>query len=97
MATYIALFDFTDQGIRSVKDTTKRADAIRAMSKKIGVTVDEIYWTLGKHDGVALLQAPDSETMTAWALTVCAAGNVRTHTMQAFDAAGMGRVIAKMG
>ncbi|OGA12153.1 MAG: GYD family protein [Betaproteobacteria bacterium RIFCSPHIGHO2_12_FULL_69_13] len=97
MATYIVLGDFTDQGVRNVKETTKRADAIKAMSGKMGVTIKEIYWTLGKHDVVALLDAPDNETMTAWALSVGAAGNVRTHTLQAFNAAEMNRVLAKMG
>lgn len=46
MATYIVLVNFTDQGIRKVRDTTKRADAIREMAKKFGVTVKEFYWTL---------------------------------------------------
>ena len=47
MATYIILANFTDQGVRNVKDTTKRAEAIKEMAKKLGVTVKDEYWILG--------------------------------------------------
>ena len=49
MATYVVLGNFTDQGIRSVKDTTKRADALKERAKSLGVTMKGIYWTLGQH------------------------------------------------
>jgi hypothetical protein len=54
MAMYIVLVNFTDQGVRNLKDTTKRADAIRDMAKKFGVTLKEIYWTLGSYDIVGI-------------------------------------------
>jgi uncharacterized protein with GYD domain len=47
MTTYISLSNFTDQGIRNVRDTTKRADAVRELAKKFGATMKDIYWTLG--------------------------------------------------
>jgi uncharacterized protein with GYD domain len=47
MATYIALSSFTDQGIRTVKDSPKRADAVKEAAKKLGVNMTHIYWTLG--------------------------------------------------
>ena len=47
MATYISLLGFTDEGIRKVKQTTKRAEAFKAMARKRGVTVKDIYWTVG--------------------------------------------------
>ena len=59
MATYIVLGKFTDQGIRSVRDTTKRADAFKAMAKKAGATVKDLYWTLGQFDVVTVVEAPD--------------------------------------
>jgi uncharacterized protein with GYD domain len=51
------LGSFTDQGLRAVKDTTKRAEEVRAIGKKIGVTVKDIYWTLGQHDVVVFVEA----------------------------------------
>ena len=50
MATYIVLGQFTDQGIRNIKETTKRAEAVKALGKKVGASVQAIYWTLGQYD-----------------------------------------------
>ena len=96
MATYIVLANFTDQGIRNVKDSPKRAAAFREMAKKHGVTVKEIYWTLGQHDLVISLEAPDAAAVTAVTLSVCALGNVRTQTLAAFSADEMGRILGKL-
>jgi uncharacterized protein with GYD domain len=85
MATYILLVNFTDQGIRAVKDTTKRADAVREMAKKFGVTAKEFYWTLGSIDVVVIMEAPDSAAMMALGMAVGSGGNVRTQTLQAFS------------
>jgi len=96
MATYVVLVNFTDQGIRNVKDTKKRAEAFREMAKKVGVTVKETYWTLGQYDVVATLEAPDAATVTALSLSVGAMGNVRTQTLPAFSADEIGGILGKM-
>ncbi len=96
MATYIVLANFTDQGIRNVKDTTKRAEAFKEMAKKLGVTVKDEYWTLGPYDAVVTLEAPDEEAVTALGLSVGALGNVRTQTLRAFSAEEMNRILGKM-
>ena len=96
MATYIMLASFTDQGIRNVKDTTKRADAFRELAKGSGATIKDIYWTLGQFDIVAIADAPDETVMTALGLALGKSGNVRTQTMRAFSAADMGNILAKV-
>ena len=65
MATYIVLNTFTDQGIRNVRETTNRADAVRDMAKKFGVTVKEVYWTLGSYDVVTIFEAASTIDVTA--------------------------------
>ena len=67
MPHYIVLAKFTDQGVRGAKDSPKRADAFAAMAKKAGATVAQLYWTLGSYDVVAIVDAPDVETITALA------------------------------
>ena len=67
MITYVALVNFTDQGIRTAKDTMKRADAFKDMAKKFGVTVREFFWTYGRYDMVAINEAPDEDL--AWRST----------------------------
>jgi uncharacterized protein with GYD domain len=96
MATYIALGNFTDQGVRSVKDSTKRADAVKEAAKKFGASVTQIYWTLGHYDVVSIIEAPDDKSATAFALAVGAAGNVRTQTLRAFSKDEMNGILGKM-
>jgi uncharacterized protein with GYD domain len=96
MATYVSLLQFTDQGIRTVKDTTKRAEAAQAMAAKVGVKSIELLWTLGAYDLVLVGEAPDDETMTAYALSLSALGNVRTCTMRAYRAKEVATILGKM-
>ena len=96
MATYILLTSFTDQGIRSVKDTVKRADAVKALAKKHGATAKEFYWTLGTYDVVAVFEAPDDTTMTALGLAIGSGGNVRTQTIRAFNKDEMKEILGKL-
>ena len=95
MATFISLTNFTDQGIRNAKDTTKRADAVRKLAKKYGVTAKDFYWTLGSFDVVAIFEAPDDESMTALGLAIGMGGNVRTQTLRAFSKDEMNAILAK--
>ena len=96
MATYIALSNFTDQGIRNVKDTTKRADAVREAAKKFGANMTQIYWTLGHYDLVAIIEAPDDMSATAFTLAIGATGNIRTETLRAFSKDEMNGILGKM-
>ena len=96
MPTYICLMNFTDQGVRSVKETTKRAEAFKAAAQKVGVTIKETYWTLGRYDLVSIVEASNEETATAMCLSLCSLGNVRTETLRGFSAEEMSRVLAKM-
>jgi uncharacterized protein with GYD domain len=96
MATFITTIKFTQQGIKGIDQTTKRAAAVKSSAKKMGVKVTNIYWTMGDHDGVLIFEAPDDETATSFLLHVAAAGNVQTTTMRAFTAAEMDTILTKV-
>ncbi|SFI85502.1 GYD domain-containing protein [Bradyrhizobium sp. cf659] len=96
MVTYVVLGSFTDQGVRNVKDSPKRADAFKEMAKTFGVTVKEIVWTQGRYDVVTVLEAPDEAAAMSLSLSLCALGNVRTETLRAFSAADMTKIVGKM-
>ncbi len=96
MATFITNIKFTQQGIKGIDETTKRAAALKVSAKKMGVKVTDVYWTLGDHDGVLIFQAADDETATAFLLHVGAMGNVHTTTVRAFTAADMDKVLAEI-
>lgn len=97
MPTYISLVGFTDQGIRTIKDTTKRADLARAAAARFGCQITQIYWTLGQHDLVLVTEAPDDATLSAFGLSLASLGNTRTQTMRAFSQDEMNAILAKMG
>jgi len=96
MGTYIALMNFTDQGIRNVKDSTKRADAVKEVAKKFGASMSQIYWTLGQFDLVAVIEAPNDESATAFSLAIGSAGNIRGQTLRAFSRDEMNGILGKI-
>ncbi len=96
MAYYVILANFTDQGVRTIKESPKRADAFKALAEKNGVKIHALFWTLGQHDVVTIAEADDDIAATALSLSVTALGNIRTQTMRAFDAAEMREIVGKM-
>ena len=95
MATYIVLMQYTDQGIRNVKDTSKRAAAASDVAAKMGVKFIELFWTLGHYDLAILAEAPDDETMTAVLLKISSLGNVKSQTLRAFRSQEMEAILKK--
>jgi uncharacterized protein with GYD domain len=96
MATFISTIKFTQQGIKGIDESTKRAAALKAAAKKRGVKVTNIYWTLGEYDGLLILEAPDDETASSLLLHLGMLGNVHTTTCRAFTAAEMDNIVAKL-
>jgi uncharacterized protein with GYD domain len=95
MPTYVALIDWTEQGVSNFKESVDRYEAASGALEGLGVQFKDVYWTLGTHDIVALVDAPDDETLAAGLLTVGAQGNIRTTTLRAFSREEMRSVISK--
>jgi uncharacterized protein with GYD domain len=95
MATYVSLLSWTDKGIGSFQETVDRYEAAQQLAGKFGATLRDSYWTLGPYDIVGLIDAPDDESATAFALALSSQGNVRTTTMRAFSADEMRAIAAK--
>ena len=93
MPTYIGLVKWTDQGIRNVKETTKRAKSFQEMAAKNKAKVREILWTMGRYDVVLVIDAPDDETMTRLSFGLAMAGNVKTETLKAFSAQEVDQIL----
>jgi uncharacterized protein with GYD domain len=96
MFTYIGLLSFTDKGLQSIKDTTKRAAAAKEAAKKHGVNMREVYWTMGEYDVICVLEAEDEAALAAFNIGTAMQGNVRTRSLRAFSAAEMDKVLAKL-
>jgi uncharacterized protein with GYD domain len=96
MASYVVLVNFTEQGIRHIKQTTERAKQLVNAAANLGITIKDIYWTMGAYDAVFTADGPDDDTMTALAVSMGSIGNIRTQTMRAFSADEMKRILDKV-
>ena len=97
MPTYVVLMNWTDQGIRSVKDTVQRRDQANALAEKHGASIEEVYWTVGPYDLVTIVEAPDDESATAMLLELGSGGNLRTTTLRAYDRDEMSGIVQRIG
>ena len=97
MPRYIALMNWTEQGIRNASETVHRRDQADALAEKHGARLEQVYWTVGSYDIVAILEAPDDESVTSMLLELGTAGNLRTTTLRAYDRDQMSGIIQRLG
>jgi uncharacterized protein with GYD domain len=93
---FISSLNWTDQGMRSLKDAPKRAQAARDMAKKMGVEIKEIYLTSGDSDMVAILETANGDNVAKFAMAIGAMGNIRTRTVRAWTQAEMQKMISEL-
>ena len=97
MPTYIALMNWTDQGVRTVRDSVHRREQADALAEKHGAKIEQVYWTMGPHGIVSILDAPDDESATAVLLELGTEGNLRTTTLRAYGREEMSGIIQRLG
>ena len=96
MPTYLVLWNWTEQGIRNFKEIPKRVEAFRQLIEKNGGKLSSFFFTMGKYDGAAVVEAPSDEVLMKIALGVGSLGNVRTTTLKAWAPTDMTKVINEM-
>ena len=96
MAHYVVLANFTDQGIRAVKDTKKRAKAFHDLANSMGVKIKDIYWTLGLYDVVLTMEAPQDEIVASLMMKAGSLGNLKSQTLRAFDETEIDSITSKL-
>jgi uncharacterized protein with GYD domain len=97
MPKYVTLYNWTEQGAASVKETVNRYQAAKQLAESAGGKLETTLWTIGPYDLVGVAEFPDDETGTAVALQIGATGAIRTLTMRAFTEDEMKAVIDRMG
>ena len=95
MATYVSLMNFTDQGIRNIKESPNRYEAFKTMAEKLGVTVKGVYYTVGNYDLVLIAEGSD-EAITTALLKTASLGNVRTQTLRALSVDEIKKMLANL-
>ena len=96
MPTYIALLNWTQQGISKVGSSAKRLDAGRKAFKKAGIEMKDVYLTMGRYDLVCVIEAPDDETYAKAVLGLGSQGNVSTETLKAFSEDQFRKIIGSL-
>jgi uncharacterized protein with GYD domain len=93
---FICSINWTDQGVRMVKDSPKRAQAARDLAKKVGVEIKDVYLTSGDSDLLAIVDAPNGDNMAKFAMALGAGGNVRTRTARAWTATEFQKLVSEL-
>jgi uncharacterized protein with GYD domain len=96
MATFIVMLTWTDQGIRSLKDTPKRVQAARDLGKKFGVELKHIFLTSGEFDILVVAEAPHYDNVAKYAMAAGMQGNVRSRTVRGWTEAEMHKLISEL-
>ena len=96
MPRYVVLVNWTDQGIRNVKDTIERTDSGGEIAQKHGLKLEQAYWTVGAYDMACIFEAPDEEAIAAHLLEIGSLGSVRTTTLRAYDEEQMSGILQRL-
>ena len=96
MPIYFTLINYTDQGIRNLKDTPARIAAARQAVEGAGGTLRSYRLTLGQYDAVVVSEAPSDEVYASVILTIAAQGNIRTTTLKAFSEEESFRILGNL-
>jgi uncharacterized protein with GYD domain len=94
MAAYVILFNYTEQGIKNIKETGNRAKAAASALKGMGGRFIGIWWLIGQYDGVVILEAPDDQTVMRFLAATGMQGNIRTNSMRAFGEEEIGAILS---
>ena len=96
MPTYITLMKWTEKGISAIKGSPARLDAGNKAFKKAGVEIKDVYLTMGRHDLVCVIEAPDDETYAKAIIGLGSQGNVSTETLKAFSEDQYRKIVASL-
>ncbi len=96
MATYLMLLNWTDQGIRNVKESPKRLDAAKKLAKDFGGEIKTVYMTQGGFDLVLVVEMPNDEKVASFVLKLGSLGNVRTTTLKAYSEGEYREIIRRL-
>ena len=93
---FIVSLTRTDQGRRSIKDTAKRVQGARELAKKMGVEIEQVFFTSGDTDIVTIVNAPNGDNVAKLALAIGALGNVSTNTVRAWSEAEFVKLVSEL-
>jgi len=97
MPTYVSLLNWTDQGIRNVRSTLQRSKGAVEFAQNYGVSIKEVYWTVGSYDSVVIAEAPDDKSFTTFMFAVGSHGSIRSNSLRAYSDEEMAEIMEILG
>ena len=97
MSKYVVLANWTDQGVKSARESVQRSDEVRQLAEQLGGKMDLLFWTQGRYDLVGIVDMPSDEAFAALALQTGATGTARTESLRAFTADEFSGIVGKLG
>ena len=94
MPKYLALFSYSDEAMAAmIENPAEREPAVRKVLESVGARLEALYWMFGAHDGIAIVDAPDSLTMAGISAAVSSTGSIRSETHELFSTADIRRIL----
>jgi uncharacterized protein with GYD domain len=96
MAGYICLMKWTQQGAASIKESPQRISQGKALAEKLGMQVVGVWVTMGQYDMIGIVDSPNEEAISQWALTLSGMGNITTQSMRALSEGEFAQIVSKL-
>ena len=96
MPRYVVLVNWTEQGLKNVKETLQPTDSGSDLAEKHGLKLEQAYWIVDPYDMVTIFEAPEEEALSAHLLEIGSLGNVRTTTLRAYSEQEMSGILQRL-
>jgi len=98
MPKYLALFSYSHTAMSAmIENPADRESAVTKVVESVGARLETMYWMFGPHDGLAIVEAPDSTTMAGISAAVSSTGAVTSETHELFSSADVQKILATAG
>ena len=96
MPKYLALFSYSHDAMAAmIENPADRETAVKRIMESVGGRMESLYWMFGSHDGICILDAPDSVTMAGISAAVSSTGAIHSETHELFSSADIGKILEK--
>jgi len=96
MPKYLAQFSYSDEAMAAmIENPAERETAVKQVLESVGARLETMYWMFGAHDGIAIVDAPDSHTMAGISAAIRSTGTVRSETHELFSTVEIGEILEK--
>ena len=83
MPTYVTLWKYTGEGLKDIRNTTSRFEAVKKIIESNGGKLLQVYGLIGEYDVLTITEMPDNKALASTVLRICASGRIGAETLEA--------------